>query len=278
MSFRFVILNALPPGGNGDLFKGQRTDTGEYVVAKFLREHHLPHARRAFEREVRILASKPMCLVPVLGSDIDTEHPYYVMPYFTGGSLTRYAGNLTDSQLHAVATELALKLACLHGGWCAHGDVKPDNILVDKEGQLRLGDPLGNGLGCTGLFSQNNTGGTPGYCAPEMRAGGPISNAGDVYSYGATLYELLTGRRPQDGQRLDPTLEGYRSAPKIREVIAACCQFESYTRPTMQEVLRVLRGEQWADIQAARRKRQQLVAACAIGVLVLLSVYLNRDG
>jgi eukaryotic-like serine/threonine-protein kinase len=278
MSFRFVILNALPPGGNGDLFIGQRTDNGEYVVAKFLREHHLPHARRAFEREVRILASKPMGLVPVLGWNIDTERPYYVMPYFTGGSLTRYAGNLTDTQLHVVATELALKLASLHAGWCAHGDVKPDNILVDQEGQLRLADPLGNGLGCTGLFSQNNTGGTPGYCAPEVRAGGPISNAGDAYSYGATLYELLTGRRPQDGQRLHPTLEGYRNVPRIREVIEACCQFDSNARPTMQEVLRVLRGERWAGIQAARKQRQQLVAVCVIGIVVLLGAYLTRDG
>jgi serine/threonine protein kinase len=192
-----------------------------------------------------------------------------VMPYLPG-SLTLYTRRLSDSQLHAVATNLALRLASLHAGWCAHGDVKPDNVLVDREGRLLLADPLGNGLGCTGLFSQNNSGGTPGYCAPEVRAGGPISKAGDVYSYGATLYELLTGRRPQDGQRLDPTSEGYSNAPKIREVIAACCQFDPNARPSMREVLRMLRGESWERIQAARKQRQQLVAVCVIGIILVL--------
>ncbi len=270
MSFRFVILRPLHSGGNGDLFIAQRTDTGDYVVVKYLREHQLVHARRAFAREVRILARKPRGLVPLLGWNTDTERPYYVMPYLTAGPLTLYAGSLSDSQLHAVTAELALTLAALHAGWIAHGDVKPDNVLVSHEGRLHVADPLGNGLGCTVLFSQNH-GGTPGYWPPEVRAGGPISYAGDVYSYGATLYELLTGRRPQDGQRLDPTSEGYRNAPKIREVIAACCQFDSNARPTMQEVLRVLRGEQWADILAARKQRQQLLAAaCVIVILVLL--------
>jgi eukaryotic-like serine/threonine-protein kinase len=271
MSFQFVILNTLPSGGNGELFIGRRTDTGEYVVPKFLREHHLVQARRAFALEVRILASNPRGFVPLLGSDADAERPFYVMPYFPRGSLTQYAGNLSDGQLHAVATELAITLAAFHARWCAHGDFKPDNVLVSQDGRPLVADPLGNGLGCAGLFSQNKGGGTPGYRAPEVRAGGPISKAGDVYSYGATLYALLTGHRPQDGQRLDLILDGYGNAPKIQEVIAACCQFDSNERPTMQEVLRVLRGEQWASIQAARKQRQQLMAvACLIAIVVLV--------
>jgi serine/threonine protein kinase len=278
MSFRFVVLNALLFGGNGDLFIGQRTDTGEYVVPKFLREHRLPEARRAFAREVRILVSKPRGFVPLLGWDTDAERPYYVMPYFPRGSLTQYASKLSDYELHGVATELADTLAAFHARWCAHGDFKPDNVLLDQEGRLLVGDPLGNGLGCAGLFSQHNGGGTPGYRAPEVRAGAAISQAGDVYSYGATLYELLTGRRPQDGQRLGPASEGYGNAPKIREVIAACCQFDPNARPTMQEVLRVLRGERWADIQAARKKNQQLVGALiGIGILTLVCASLTRD-
>lgn len=281
MSFQFVPLGHLRSGGSGDLFIYKRTDTGEYVVIKFLRDYHLVHARRAFAREVGVLASNPQGLVPLLGWDTEADRPFYVMPYY-GGSLIRYAGSLSDSQLHVVATEVAVTLANFHARWCAHGDIKPDNILVDQQGRLRLADPLGNGLGCTGLFSQNNSGGTPGYCAPEVSAGRPISYAGDVYSYGATLHALLTGHIPRDGQRLNQTLEGYTNAPKIREVITACCQFDPNARPTMKEVLRVLRGEQWADIQAARMIRQELVAAAcvigiAIGILVVLSIYRNRD-
>ncbi len=275
MSSQVVIIRALHSGGNGDLFIGQRSDTREYVVVKYLREWHLAHARRAFAREVRVLERRLRGVMPLLFADTATERPYYLMPYLMGGSLTRYVGSLTDSQLQTIATELAGTLANLHAGYDVHGDVKPDNVLVTQDGRLQVADPLGNGTVFTMLFSENH-GGTPGYWAPEIRAGGPISYAGDVYSYGATLYHLLTGRRPRDSQRLDPSLERCMSAPKIRQIIAACCQSDPHARPRMQEVLRMLRGEQWADIQAARKQRQELVgAACVIGGLVLLVAVLT---
>ena len=165
-----------------------------------------------------------------------------------------------DGQLHAVAMEIATTLATLHATNIAHGDIKPDNILITHDGHLRVADPLGNGVGCTMLFSHNR-GGTPGYWAPEVCAGAPISCPADVYSYGALLYELLTGRKPKDGQKFDPVSEGYVNAPIVVQVIVACCCNIPAARPTMEEVLRILRGEQWADIQAERKKRQDQVAA-----------------
>jgi serine/threonine protein kinase len=156
-----------------------------------------------------------------------------------------------------------------------NGDFKPDNILLARNGEIQVGDPLGNGTFLTILFGKNR-GGTPGYWAPEIGRGGSISRAGDSYSYGATLYHLLTGRRPVDGQRVDPTLEGYRNAPKIREIIAACCQCEPSARPTMQEVLGMLGGKNWADIQAERKRSQELVgAACLTAALVLVGAALS---
>jgi serine/threonine protein kinase len=275
MSYQIVNLRSLHSGGNGDLFIGQRSDNGEHVVVKYLREYRVSHARKAFAREVRILARGLRGLMPLLLADMKVERAYYVMPYLMGGSLTRYAGRLTDGQLHNIAEELALTLAALHASYVAHGDFKPDNILVSADGRLQVADPLGNGFGCTVLFSEHH-GGTPGYWAPEVRAGGPISYPGDAYSYGATLYELLTGRRPRDGQRLDPSAEGFVNAPKIQQIVIACCQSDPRSRPNMQEVLRMLRGEDWKDIQVARKQRQELVsAACVIGGLVLLRAVLT---
>jgi len=196
------------------------------------------------------------------------------MSYLEGGALTRYAGRLTENQLHNVATELARTLANLHAAFEVDGDFKPDNVLIARNGQLQVGDPLGNGTLFTILFGKNR-GGTPGYWAPEIRRGAVISRAGDSYSYGATLYHLLTGRRPVDGQRLDPASEGYGNAP-IGEIIAACCQLEPSARPTIQEVLRMLAGEKWVDVQTQRRRSQELVgAACFIGALVLLGAALS---
>jgi serine/threonine protein kinase len=277
MNFQIVNQRLFRSGGNGNLFIGERSDTHESVMVKCLREYHLPHARKAFAREVRVLARKLRGLVPLLGWDTDAEHPYYVMPYLNGGTLTQYAGRLTDIQLRNIAAELGWTLANLHATNEAHGDVKPDNILVAHDGRLQIADPLGNGSIFTMLFSDNR-GGTPGYCAPEICAGGSISRVADVFSYGATMYHLYTGRRPQDGQRPYLGPEDYARAPKICEIISTCCQLEPHSRPIMQEVLRMLHGARWADIQAERKQRRELVtSACFVGCLVIVAVALARS-
>jgi serine/threonine protein kinase len=270
MNFQVSNLQMFRSGGNGDLYIGQRSDTRESVVVKFLREAHLPDSRKAFLREVRILARKLCGLVPILGWDTTADQPFYVMPLMKGGSLSQYAGRLTDAQLDAVAADLAQTLANLHGANDLHGDFKPDNILLTEQGQLQVADPLGNGTLATILFSENR-GGTPGYMAPEIAAGGSISRAADVYSYGATLYHLLTGHRPGQGQRPDPKSERFSKAPRIRELIAICCHSDPDARPTMQEVVRMLGGTAWTDIQADRKRRKTfLTAAGVVGGLILL--------
>lgn len=268
MSFQVLNIQAFGSGGHGDLFIGWRSDTGESVVVKFLREAHIPDSRKAFAREVRLLARKLHGFVPILGSNIAADRPFYVMPHLKGGALSQYAGKLTDDQLHAVATDLARTLANLHAANEVHGDFKPDNILVTQQGQLQVADPLGKGALFTVLFSRNR-GGTPGYWAPEIIAGGSISPASDVHSYGATLCHLLTGYIPKDGQQIALASRAYPRVPKIREVIAACCQANPRQRPTMSEVLRMLNGESWESIQAARQRRERLAAAGIVAILVL---------
>ena len=218
---------------------------------------------------MRILAQGHRGLIQILSWDANADRPYYVMPYLKGGSLTRRAGRLTTFQLHSVAAEVAHSLAGLHSRNVAHGDIKPDNVLISDDGHLRVADPLGNGIGCTVLFSQHH-GGTPGYWAPEIRAGGAISPAGDVYSYGTMLYELLTGRKPQDGKQFDLTLGNAVHAPAIAEIITACCQSDRRARPSMREVLRVLHGEPWSAIHAERMQNQALLAAvCLVGLVCM---------
>jgi eukaryotic-like serine/threonine-protein kinase len=170
------ILRRLSCGGYGDVYLGRLLPGGTEVVVKYLRDYHLPHCRKAFERELQILSRRLPGLIPVLCADLTAQPPYYVMPYLKAGTLTQYAGRLTEQQLHAVAMDLARTLAGLHSVFEADGDVKPDNVLVTNDGHLQVADPLGNGGLLTMLFSEN-CGGTPGYCAPEIRAGGSISRA-----------------------------------------------------------------------------------------------------
>lgn len=270
MNYRFVNLQPLKSGGNADLYSATRNDTGERVVIKYLRECQDPYARHTFEREVRILSRGLPGLMHIVHSDLRAEQPYYVMP-FLSGTLTQHAGRLSDQQIFGVAISIATTLATLHSLQIAHGDVKPDNILVAYDGTLQVADPLGNGNGCTVLWSANH-GGTPGYWAPEVRNGGQISNAGDVYSFGATLYHLLVGRKPQDGLRLDLPPHFCRRAPKVCEIIALCGHSDPQARPTMHEVLQLLNGTAWESIRSARSQKQALTtAAVVIGGLLLVA-------
>ena len=277
MNFQVVNLRMFRSGGNGDLHLGQRSDTGEWVAVKFLREYHLPHCRKAFAREVRVLLRKSRGMISLLGWNLVVERPFYVMPYLEGGPLSQYAGRLATAQLQQVAENLAETLANLHIAFDLHGDFKPDNVLLTKQGLLQVADPLGNGTLFTILFSENR-GGTPGYMAPEIVAGGTISRASDVYSYGATIYHLLTGRVPQHGQRLDPASEGFGHVPRMCELVTACCDPNPNARPTMQEVRQMLRGKSWASIQEVRKQREEFVkAACVVGGLVFLGTALAKS-
>lgn len=275
MNSQVPVLNLryFSSGGYGDLYLGQLSNNGVTVIVKFLREYKDRYTRQAFAREAGILGRRVRGLVPVLFSNTHTERPYYVMPYMSGGQLSRYAGRLSGQQLHSVALDLARILGNFHMSVGTHGDFKPANILVSPDGKLNVADPSGNGLGCTMLFSQG-VAGTPGYWAPEVSTRG-ISRAADVYSYGATLYELVTGQAPREGQRFEPTPRQQAKAPKLWEIIACCCQTDSKARPTMQEVVQMLEGASWADIQAARARAAEflkgvgLVAGIALGIIAL---------
>src|SRR5215475_5535360 len=114
MSYQIFLLRALTPGGNGDIYLGQRSDTGVHVIVKYLREFHLEHARKAFKREVRILSQNLPGMITILFADVEAEKPYYVMPYLAGGSTTKHSGRLSAQQVMAVAFESARSLAGLH--------------------------------------------------------------------------------------------------------------------------------------------------------------------
>jgi len=266
MDVTFQITEYLQSGGCGDLYRGYRIDNGDSVVIKYLRDAHLPQARNNFERELRVLQTNTPGLMPVIAADLTANPPFYVMPYLQG-SLEAYAGKLTSAQLRAIVAHAATVLGRLHDRSIAHGDIKPDNIIVSRDGTLRVADPIGNGAGCTLRFWEH-AGGTPGYCAPEIRNGMPIYPAGDVYSLGATLYELSTGCRPQDGQDMEPDPD---ADPIIADIITACCNPDPGSRPTMKDLLRILEGERWAVILSERQEGQKLAVIGLVAAAFLFT-------
>jgi len=263
------IVKLLHSGENGDLVLGHYLNGGSAVVVKYLRDHKNPNARRAFANQVRVLSRQYNGAIPLWSADLEAERPYYVMPYLQGGNLVRSAGWLSDGQLRAVAWRLAQTLAVMHSSFDVHGDLKPDNVLIDSAGEAWLADPLGNPMIWSSWMNPNR-GGTPGYWAPEVHAGNSITTSADIYSLGATLYHLLTGNRPQDGNRLDTLIDRFPGDTSIRQLISLCCNPVQSERPTAHEVLRVLSGETWSEIQTGRVRSHAAAFACFVVAACLI--------
>lgn len=264
----------LDEGGAGELWLGFWPRLGGFVVGKYLREKTDPTARKGFAREVRILARNFRGFVRMFLAEPNASSPFYIMEYLPGGSLVQWAGRLNRSQLGQIAVDTSAYLAALHAAGIAHGDVKPQNLLLGSDGRARISDPIGSGWGCTQLFSENR-GGTPGYWAPEILAGASISSSADVWSFGAAMHHLATGLRPVDGRPFHYSYPVFDSAPEIAEVVRACCHPNPSMRPSMTDMPVILRGESWTAILGARQRAFNTVLGLG-GTALLLSAFTRQ--
>lgn len=267
MMFKNVRL--FREGTWADLFLAELISTGQTVVIKQLRTVEDPSARRLFLRELKVVTKRfHSRVLQALSFRNGPKEMYYVMPYFSRGPLTAYAGKMNHDQLRAAAKQMCEGVAAMHQQDVIHGDIKPDNLMVAGDGNLQVGDPLGNGAGCTVMYNENS-GGTPGYWAPEIAGGrGPMSKPGDVFSIGATLYHLATGTPPRDGMNLDPWAANVHVPACIRNLILAATRANAGQRPTADQLVRALDG----DANALNGGSNDLAAALlALGGLVVVA-------
>jgi serine/threonine protein kinase len=128
--------------------------------------------------------------------------PYVVMEYVPGRSLAhllREHGPLDITQAAAVADAVAAALQAAHQAGITHRDVKPANVLVAEDGRIKLADfGIARNISEHTLTSTGITLGSPAYIAPEVASGGEVTNAADLWSFGATLFAAVEGRAPYD--------------------------------------------------------------------------------
>jgi eukaryotic-like serine/threonine-protein kinase len=210
----YQIVGVLGEGGMGVVYLAERSDLGNQVAIKVLRDAWLsPSRRERFAREQRTLAQLNHPSIAQL-YDADTlpdGTPWFVMERVEGVPLTEYCEKQQSSleerlQLFRSVCE-AVQYA--HSNAVIHRDLKPSNILVKKDGSVRLLD-FGIAKQLEGLdvsVDQTMTGlrlMTPAYAAPEQIRGDHIGVQTDVYSLGVILYQLLTGQLPFDLSNLTP--------------------------------------------------------------------------
>lgn len=209
MGIQYRFIRELGRGGFGEVRLAARVDTGERVAIKLL--HNInAEALNRFRREIRLLAEQidNRFVVNVLQHNLNNSPPFFVMEYCEGGSLRPSVGRLEWKNAASVLGCAVQGLEGIHrvGGY--HRDIKPDNLLLAKDGKdgqgkdvwvIKLSD---FGLGRTpNLLSStmtNSPRGTLAYMAPELFTGEIYTCAADVYSLGITVIELMTGRRDRN--------------------------------------------------------------------------------
>jgi tetratricopeptide (TPR) repeat protein len=217
----YEVKALLGRGGMGIVYKARHLRLNRFVALKMLLTgaYSGPHERARFQREAEAVASlRHANIVQVYDVGDHEGWPYFTMELVEGGSLAQVLAGTPQPAREAAAllATLAEAMQAAHQGGIVHRDLKPANILLTAEGTPKIADfglarhfDAGSGLTTSGARV-----GTPSYMARELVTGkaGTIGPTADIYSLGALLYEMLTGRPPFRGETVSET---------ERQVIAA---------------------------------------------------------
>ncbi len=206
---RYTIDRPIGKGGMGMVYLADDLELGERVAIKTLRPELLTADETAIERfrnEIRLarrIAHRNIVRTHDFGK---ADGVYFVTMEFVEGTTLRAVldrrGHLSASAVLAIAKQLAEALRCAHDEGIIHRDIKPQNLLLDAAGTLKVMDfgvarlaEMTSSLTQAGMVV-----GTPTYMAPEQLLDESVDARSDLYAAGVVLYECLTGRPPYEGR------------------------------------------------------------------------------
>ncbi|MDB5313200.1 MAG: serine/threonine protein kinase, partial [Gemmataceae bacterium] len=239
---KYKVLALVGTGGKGPVLLCEHLRLQQLVAAKLIQRATADEAGElaaALERFVREALAVPALDHPNIVRVHDVERagpvPFVVMDYVDGASLHQIVAQSGALPLNRAAyyiRQAAVGLRHAHGKGLIHRDIKPGNLLLDRTGVVKLLD-LGLGGFFRDLLARNGNGGdgetedpaaagAADYISPEQasHSAGPMDNRSDVYSLGATLYYLLAGRAPFEGESYADKLMGlqFREPVPVREL------------------------------------------------------------
>jgi tetratricopeptide (TPR) repeat protein/predicted Ser/Thr protein kinase/TolB-like protein len=211
----YKIIEKLGEGGMGVVYKAFDTKLDREVAIKFLPPHLSsdPEAVKRFVHEAKSASALNHSAIGVIYEidETDDGQTFIAMAYYEGGTLRERidSGSLTTNVSVAIASQIASGLARAHEKGIVHRDIKPQNILLTRDGEAKIIDfGLAKLAGRTRLTRDGRTLGTAAYMSPEQVKGEEVDQRSDIFSLGAVFYELLTGEPPFKGEHEAALLYG----------------------------------------------------------------------
>src|SRR6266436_6336495 len=278
----YEILEEIGRGGMGVIYRARQQHSRRIVAVKRIFAHQVNSHETLvrFRREAEAVASldHPNILPIYEVSESEEGLPFFSMKYATGGSLRAAAPTLrtTPRECVRVMAKVARGIAYAHGKGVLHRDLQPGNILLDGDGK-----PMVSDFGLAKWLDQNSdltrtleTLGTPGYIAPEQAecAATDLTSAADIYSLGAILFYLLSGRPPFVGPNVLSVIHQAAAtpAPRLRTlvppldrdletIVARCLEHDPTARFQSAEAL-AEDLEHWLHHEPIRARRSGVFA------------------
>jgi len=204
---RYEIIEELGKGGMGRIYRVEDTKLKQEIALKLIRPE-IAFDKKTIERfrnelrTARNIRHKNICGMYDLGEERGTY--YITMEYVRGEdlkSLIRKMGLLSAGQAITIAKQVCDGLAEAHRLGVVHRDLKPQNVMIDTDGNARIMDfGIARSLEAKGITGAGMMIGTPEYMSPEQVEGKEVDQRSDIYSLGIILYEMMTGRVPFEGE------------------------------------------------------------------------------
>jgi serine/threonine protein kinase/Flp pilus assembly protein TadD len=302
----YKVLEKIGEGGMGVVYKALDTQLDRLVALKFLPPHisDIPEEKARFLHEARSASAlNQPNITTIHGIEETPEGTFIVMEFVEGKTLKEIIEKHTPSikKILEISIQICEGLAAAHKKEIVHRDIKSDNIMVTKDGQVKIMDfGLAKLKGASKLTKAGSTLGTAAYMSPEQASGEEVDQRSDIFSFGVVLYELLTRQLPFKGEHHAAIIYSILNeepqpiarfnnqvSPKLEEMVSKAMAKDREERyQHIDDLLADLRHEkknleyvrtaaltQPVEIQKLSKKHMLPLVLAGVAVLILVVAY-----